>query len=142
MTWNNDKSKVRTVLNQYLREDAPDLCMRYFEAIKCFDSVAQGESVLPEIANAFADLLMTYPNNRFMREHHAYLSAIAMQGFVSWAGAVNKLKDQDMNKVDDQEKMQFLMARRQFHEFACACSDIQGCETAKLREALTKLEIL
>ena len=142
MTWNTEKQAVRNVVNTYLKEDAPDLCMRYFESIKCFDSVAQGESALPDIANAFSDLLMAFPNNKFMREHQAYLSPIAMQGFVSWAGAVNSLKNKDMNKVDDQEKMQFLMARRQFHEFACACSDVQGCDTAKLRTELNKLEIL
>ncbi len=142
MSWNTEKQTVRNVLNKHLKDDAADLCMRYFESIKCFDSVAQGDSLLPDIANAISDLLMTYPNNKFMREHHSYLSAIAMQGFVSWAGAVNGLKSKDINNVDDQEKMQFLMARRQFHEFACACSDIQGADTANLRTELNKLGVL
>jgi len=142
MTWNTEKQAVRNVVNTYLKEDAPDLCMRYFESIKCFDSVAQGESSLPDIANAFSDLLMAFPSNKFMREHQAHLSAMAMQGFVSWAGAINGLKNKDMNNLDDQAKMQFYMARRQFHEFACTCSSIQGGDTEKLRTELNKIAIL
>ena len=67
MSWNTEKQTVRNVLNKHLKDDAADLCMRYFESIKCFDSVAQGDSLLPDIANAISDLLMTYPNNKFMR---------------------------------------------------------------------------
>lgn len=132
------KLPVEAILNKYLSAEAVDLCLRYFSAIKIFDEAVAGRAELPEVPTATADFLTGFIGNKFFAQHRSDLAPIAVLGYKSWAESVSRAL---IVKTDD-ERAAAAMARRTFHEFACACATVSGGNTLQLRQELLSCSVL